>query len=332
MFVDYMEELLGEAKYNLSRTEANWDCPFCDDSRTRFRMHTSKLAGHCFNCGWGGSAIKFVSDYQRVGWHDALDIVNFYEEYRPLPQNVFEEVFDRLIIAGQDSELTRKYIPLPSDFKLLSNSASLQAKRYLDYAKSRGLSDKQIALHGLGFCPVGEIKLTEEKSTNLDNHLFIQTYDDRNDPIYWMARAIRKDIKPKAFNPVGVTNTINKSDVIFNFNNAKKHGVVVINEGVFDATTVGDYGTALFGKTLSARQLLQLIQADLDAVYIMLDPDALKDALKIADLLSKHIKNVYLCDLQDGDPNEVGRKGCLSALAKAERYTALTSLKYKLLR
>src|SRR5690606_20821036 len=132
--------------------------------------------------------------------------------------------------------------------------------------------------------------------------------DDEDKPIYWMARAITNEVKPKAFNPVGGVNTINKSDVIFNLNNAKKSGVVVINEGVFDATTVGDYGVALFGKTLSVKQLVQLIKADLDAVYVMLDPDAIDDAIKMAMLLSKHIKNTFLCNLKGGDPNEVGRK------------------------
>ncbi|MNW28283.1 DNA primase [compost metagenome] len=332
MFIDYMEQLLGPSKPNPSHTEFHWDCPFCTDTRQRFRINTDSLKCFCFNCSWGGNAIGFVQRYQSLKWHEALDIVTFYQDFRPLPQDVFEEVFDGLFLEGIDLDSLdpKKYIELPSDFQLLSSSASLQSKKFRDYAYSRGLTDRQIDIHGLGWCPEGVVKVADRK-VNLDRHLFVQTFDEDNKPIYWMSRAIYESIKPKAFNPVGGVNTINKSDVLFNLNNAKKSGVVVLNEGVFDSTTVGDYGVAMFGKSLSTKQLIQLLKADLDAIYVMLDPDAWEDALKLSLLLSRHIKNVFLCNLKDGDPNEVGKAGCLRALREAEKFDQLTVLKHKLL-
>jgi DNA primase len=326
-----MEQLLGPAKFNLSNAEANFDCPFCSDSRQRFRMNSNTLKCYCFNCSWGGNAISFIQRYQRIKWAEALDIVNFYQDFRPIPQDVYEEVFDRLFLEDMEETLEeKKYIPLPSDFHYLHCSLSLQSKKFLEYAKKRGLTDAQIESHGVGWCPEGEVKLNEDRKTYLNRHIFIQTYDDLNKPLYWMARAIVADVKPKAFNPVGGVRTINKSDVLFNFNNAKKTGTIVLNEGVFDATTVGSSGVAMFGKTLSMKQLVQLIRAGVDTIYVMLDPDALEDAIKIANLLSKHIKNVFLCNLRDGDPNEVGRRGCLEALRNAERFNKLVALKYRL--
>lgn len=332
MFIDYMEQLLGPSKPNSSHTEFHWDCPFCTDTRQRFRMNTNTLKYFCFNCSRGGNAIHFVQSYQQIKWADALDIVNFYQDFRPLPQEVYDEVFDKLFLEGSQEESleSKKYIPLPSDFRLLHNSSSLLAQKFLSYARGRGLTERQIELHGVGWCADGEVKITDAKKTYLNRHLFIQTFDDINKPLYWMARAIVNDVKPKAFNPVGGTNTINKSDVLFNLNNAKKTGVVVLNEGVFDATTVGNSGVAMFGKTLSVKQLIQLIQADIDTVYVMLDPDAFEDAIKIASMLTRHIQNVFICDLKDGDPNEVGRVGCLEALRTAERFSKLTALKLRL--
>jgi DNA primase len=192
------------------------------------------------------------------------------------------------------------------------------------------LTERQIALHGVGYCPEGETTLPDGRKTYLSNRLFVQVFDENNSPIYWVARALFKDMKPKVFNPVGGANTINKADVIFNLNNAIKTGVIVLSEGVFDAITVGDSGTALLGKTMSVYQLLLLIKSGVDTIYLLLDPDAIESELKLADLLSKHIKNVYLCSTVGGDPNEVGRKGCLQALKSAERYSKLTALKYKL--
>ncbi len=319
------------------KEKPNSTVPFCvsrgetADTKKRFRFNKEKLVGVCYNCGWGGNAVTFVRDLNNLTWADALDIVNFYSEFKPLPADVFEEVFDRIYIEGKDTEVDRNYIPLPSDFKLLSNSNSLIAEPIRKYAKSRNLTEKQIEIHGMGFCPTGEIILPNNKSTFIDNRLITQVFDDNGKPVYWMGRSILKDAKPKTFNPVGGRNTINKTDVIFNLNNAKKTGFAVISEGVFDATTIGNSGTALFGKTLSVKQLLLLIRADLEAVYVMLDPDAKKNALVIADLLSKHLNKVFLCDLRGGDPNEVGKRACFEALKTAEKYDQFTALKYRLL-
>lgn len=333
-----MTQLFGEEpKWNTAEVEAQWNCPFCvergetPDTRKRFRMNRIKLVGYCFNCGWKGNAVKFIRDFQKVSWSEAVDILNFYNDFQPLPQDVFEEVFDKIYLEDKELNTEKVTIPLPKDFKLLYNTKSKLADVYWKYAKKRGLTDRQIELHGVGFCPEGEILLPNKKKYYLRNRLIIQVFDDDNKSIYWMGRALSNNVKPKTFNPAGTRNSINKSDVIFNLNNAKKIGSVVITEGVFDATTVGDAGVALFGKTISVKQLLLLIKADLEAVYIMLDPDAFKDALKMADLISKHIKNTFICRPKGGDPNEIGKKGCLEAIKNAERYDKLTALKYLLL-
>lgn len=332
MFLDYMESVLGEARMSTSGVEANFDCPFCSDTRHRFRMNVYKLRGYCFNCQWKGNAVSFVRDFNHVNSTEAFDIVNFYQDFKPLPQDVYEEVFDELFMS--DIELEKRYIPLPSDFKLLHNTKSVQAKRFLKYAQKRHLTEEQIEVHGVGWCPDGEIVIKnskgEEKRTFLRERLIVQAFGDNNKPVYWNARAINDKIKPKSFNPVGGFNTINKTDVLFNLNNAKKHGVAVLGEGVFDATAIGKYGICGFGKTLAMNQLIQLIKADLEALYIMYDPDALGDAIKTCGMTFKHIPT-YLCTLDGGDPDEVGKKGIAKALKTAEKFDNFTALKYKLL-
>jgi len=334
-FIHYVESLLGEAKWNTSEMEASWNCPFCtsrgetEDTKERFRMNRVKLLGVCYNCGWGGNAVSFVRDYQGLTWAESLDVVNFYTDFTPLPQDVFDEVFDRIYLEGKDVGITKKVIPLPSDYKLLAGSTSMMADPFRKYAESRLLTEKQIDLHGIGFCPEGEMKLPNGDTIYLRNRLVTQVFGDNGEPQYWMGRAIR-DMKPKTLNPTGGLNTLNKSDVIFNLNNAKKTGVAVLTEGVFDATTIGNSGIALFGKTMSAKQLLLLIKAEFRKIFVMLDGDAIKNAFHICDTLSKHIPEVYFCYTGNADPNELGRKGCLEVLKNAERYNKLTSLKYKL--
>lgn len=338
-FVLYIESQLGEARWNSSETEASWCCPFCEkrgeseDTRYRFRFNVNKLVGVCYNCAWGGNAIDFIRELQGLSYGESLDILNFYAEYKPLPASVFDEVFDKIFLEGKEVNLNKKVVPLPKDFKLLHGTKALTSKPFIDYAKSRGLTDEQIELHGVGFCPEGEIKLENGKSFYLKERLIIQVFNEKGEPVYWMGRALRGNAKPKTFNPVGTANSYGKTDVVFNLNNARKHDVCVITEGVFDATTVGSNGVALFGKTMNVKQLVQILNAKFKRVYVMLDNDALKNAIDVCEMLSKHIPETFLCHIEEngGDPNGIGKVGCLNVLKQAEKYNHLTAAKYKLL-
>lgn len=328
-FIAYMEQCLGEAKYNTSMTEASWNCPFCvsrgetPDTRCRFSINTYTLRCQCFNCGYKGNAVTFTKDFNHVSMADAYDIVNFYEDFTPLSENVFEEIYDSLML--EDYEESKKVVPLPDDFIPLTTNTRMGEKFY-NYAKGRHFSDKQIVQHGLGYCPNGIIT----DKTNLRNRLVMQVHNDEGKPIYWNARDITGKLKPKSLNPPKGLNTINKSDVLFNLNNAKKTGLVIVTEGIFDSIIFGEHGVALFGKTMSTKQLVQLIKSGVEDIMIALDPDAFREELKLAERLSKHFKNVYILHLEGDDANALGRKGVLPFLSKAERYDAFTKIKYSL--
>lgn len=326
-----MERLLGPAKWNSAHTEAQWDCPFCGDKRKRFRMNSKSLLAYCFNCDWRGSAVRFLQDYEHLNVHDAFDVINNYQEFTPLPHNLYDYIYEELYGHELDINYHHKYtIPLPDDFELLYGNHSIRSKNFMRYARKRGLSDNQLYVHGVGFCSNGKIDLGNNHFAHVDNHLIVQTFNDHNDPIYWMGRAINNKIKPKAYNPQGKEGFYNKSDVVFNLNNAKKEGYVVINEGVFDAMSVGKVGTALFGKTLSMRQLEAYIKADIEKAYVMLDPDARLYEIKLADTISHYIPT-FLCFLKNGDPNDIGHKGCVQAIKDAIPYSPLIGAKMKLM-
>ena len=50
----------------------------------------------------------------------------------------------------------------------------------------------------------------------------------------------------------------------------------------------------------------KIVTSEVKKVYIALDKDAMKDALKHCELLLNEGKEVYLVDLEDKDPNEMG--------------------------
>lgn len=319
MIIEYIESLLGEAKWNSAGTEAQFQCPFCQDYKRRLYINAEKLLCNCFNCGWKGNIAQFIKDYQGLSWSEAVDILQFYDSYRPLPKDLYDELFERVYMEG--IELEKKPNPLPPEFHLLVDSDIKEAKRFWKYAFKRRLTPKQIKLHGVGYSTYYKLK----------NRLIIQVFDDSGRSIYWIARSIYPNVDPKTLNPPSKKGYFAKSDVLFNLNNASQYEAVVITEGIFDAITVGDVAVALFGKTMSIKQLALLLESGIKKAYVMLDPDAKQEAVQISLILSRHLKEVFICDLKKGDPNKVGRKACLEAIKSAEKFDKLTAVKYKLL-
>lgn len=335
MFIDYIEAELGEASWNSTGVEASWNCPFCtsrgetEDTRQRFGFNENKLVGHCFNCGWSGNAVTFVRDIRGISWKEAIDTVNIYVDFKPLPTNVFDEVYSGLYLEGLTIEQVKSPPKLPSDFRTIHESKSVLRDRYIDYARSRGVTPDQIELYDMGYCLEGETQFSNGNTTKLNNHLFVLN-PTNNGVTYWMARALNPATKPKTFNPPSSNTILGKSEVVFNLDIAKETGAVVITEGIFDALTLGKSGVALFGKMMSTSQYLALINCGADTMYVMLDGDARGYALEICERLNRVIDNVYFCEMGSQDPNDLGPEGCLRVLSKAERYSPLTSIKLKL--
>ncbi len=74
--------------------------------------------------------------------------------------------------------------------------------------------------------------------------------------------------------------------------------------------------------------MMKLIDPQVKIVYVSLDKDALKDALKYAEELLNLGKDVYLIDLQDKDPSDMGFEKFTKLVHEAEQLS-LGELIYK---
>jgi ORF023 len=171
------------------------------------------------------------------------------------------------------------------------------------------------------------------------NRVIIPIYES-GELKFWVARAIQRDIKMKEKSPSDEDYQISKSEVIFNIDiAAKQYHSCVICEGIFDALSYGNVGVSLLGKSLYQEQLNILLgyrELLTEGVYISLDNDAKKDALKIASKLSEYFK-VYIVNIPSelDDPNNVlmtkGIKYLYSLLENAEEYEEFTSIRSRFL-
>ena len=98
-------------------------------------------------------------------------------------------------------------------------------------------------------------------------------------------------------------------DIIFNELNIDWDSDVILVEGVFDAIFAGN-AVALLGSTLreESRLFQHIIQND-SSVFIALDPDAEKKAMRIARTLLKYDVEVWKIDLPEGeDVSSIGKE------------------------
>lgn len=120
----------------------------------------------------------------------------------------------------------------------------------------------------------------------------------------WQARFVgtppHKTI-PKYYSAPGMK----RNQILYNFDNAKKHDFVVVMEGPTDVWSFGPEAVALFGKSLSTAQT-QMLLGTWNTIYICLDGDALIDAQGIYDQLGTQARCKRLVKLPDRlDPGDL---------------------------
>jgi hypothetical protein len=140
---------------------------------------------------------------------------------------------------------------------------------------------------------------------------------------YFIARSFEKDPSRKYDSPKCNKNAIIGLEYFINWNIP-----VILCEGIFDAIAIKRNVIPLFGKTIPKALMMKLVETNVKTVYVALDKDALKDALKYAEELLNLGKDVYLVDLDDKDPSEMGFDKFTSLVHKAEQLT-LSELIYK---
>ncbi len=149
-------------------------CPFHHEKTPSFTVSPSKQFYHCFGCGAHGNAIRFVMEYDRMEFRDAVEHLARYVGME-LPKSI-------------EDDATRELAPI---YDILSK-ASDQYQRWLrqhparrqavDYLKGRGVSGEIAAEYGLGFAPPGRdllIKALDRPALLLKAGLAGKTEDGR---------------------------------------------------------------------------------------------------------------------------------------------------------
>ena len=171
------------------------------------------------------------------------------------------------------------------------------------YLKNRGITRHDIVRYGIGYCESGPY----------EKMIIIPSYDKDGKLNFFTGRSYYKDASFKHKNPK-VSKDIIGFDLFINWNEP-----ITIVEGAFDAIAVKRNAIPLFGKIILKKLKKQIIKKNVKDIYIALDSDARDKALDICQYFIDNGIRVYLIELGDKDPSELGYKNIIWTLYRSDK-------------
>ena len=142
------------------------------------------------------------------------------------------------------------------------------------------------------------------------NMIIIPSYDADGKLNYFTGRSFEKDPYVKYRNPE-VSRDIIPFELFINWSSP-----LVLVEGMFDALAVKRNAIPLLGKHIQRELMKKIVTSQVQKIYIALDKDAQQDAVKFCEQLMDEGKEIYLVDLEDKDPSEMGFKAITNLIQK----------------
>jgi DNA primase len=298
------ESMLGKGQ-STSKGNYAFKCPFCTHHKNKLEVNLRTTAKrenfwHCWVCGVKGKTLLTL--FKKI----------------KAPQDKINEL-NLLVIPTKKEEIITGTLKLPKEFILLSNPvedkiAQIEAKHALKFLKKRNITQNDIVKYNIGFCKDGVYS----------ERVIIPSYDTEGRLNYFIARSY-KDSDRKYKNPPALAKDVIGFELYINWD-----APIILVEGIFDALTIKRNVIPLFGKVLHSKLMQKLVKSSVDRIYIALDNDARKDALKQAENLMSYGKEVYLVEMEGKDANEIGFEQFLNTLEKTVPLNLKTLIEKKL--
>jgi DNA primase len=217
-----------------------------------------------------------------------------------------------VIVSSEVLALPAEYIALNDIY--LDKVAQIEAKHALKFLTKRNVTKDDIIKYNIGFCKEG----------SYGGRIIIPSYDANGILNYFVARAYKESDR-KYKNPPVASKEVIGLELYINWD-----APIILCEGMFDAITIKRNVIPLLGKVLHNKLMEKLVKSSVDRIYIALDNDAKKDALKHAEKLMSYGKEVYMVELEGKDANEIGFESFLNTLEHTEPLTFQSLLEKKL--
>lgn len=344
-------EVVGE-RVTLKKAGKNLSglCPFHDEKSPSFTVSRDKQFYHCFGCGAHGNALRFLMEYDRLSFPEAVEQLASrlgmeVEREDARPKSPHEQERERKRDEGVNLlELAQRF------FRDGLRHAQAQSAR--DYLQGRGVSEEIMARFGIGFAldswDALKVHLSQHgvaESVQVEYGLLVQreetgrSYDRfRHRVIFpirdWKGRTVGfggrvlDDTKPKYLNSPE-TPVFHKGRELYGLYEARQHNDrltrMIVVEGYMDVVALAQHGitnaVATLG-TAATEDHLRRMYRMVNEVVFCFDGDeagrraaqrALEHALPVM-IDGRQARFLFLPDGED--PDSLVRKEGADAFAK----------------
>jgi DNA primase len=296
-----VENVLGKS-YKRAKDNYAFTCPFCNHRKPKLEINLNtndkgENPWECWVCETKGRTIKSLLKQLKISGPQAQGVLQYIKKGEEVDYQVVKLV-----------ELPKEFQPLYS-----APTTSFSANIARKYLYDRGITDNDILKYNIGYCIAGEFS----------DRIIIPSYDQNNQLNFYVARSFNRSYA-KYKNPEA------SKDIIVFENLINWNQPIIICEGVFDAMAIRRNAIPILGKNISKSLLKKIVSSKVKEIYIALDRDALKKAVKFCEQFISMGKKVYLVDMNEKDPSEMGFQLFTNHIQDAEELDLSSLLQYKL--
>ena len=315
-------------------------CPFHNEKTPSFVVSPSKGLFKCFGCGKGGNAVSFVMEHENITYPEALKIVA--KKYGIEVKEREETEEDKIRNNNRESMFMLNSWAAEYFVNTLHNTDEGISVGLSYFRQQRGFSESTIKKFGLGFCPSGGDKMSQDAlragykeefllSTGLslkserDNSLFDRFRERVMFPVHNVSgrivafggRTLRTDKKVAKYQNSPESEIYSKKNEIYGLFFAKKaiqqQNYAIMVEGYTDVISMHQSGVenvvASSGTSLTTEQI-RLLSRFSKNITVMYDGDSAgqKASLRGIDMILKEGLNVRVVLLPvEHDPDSFAR-------------------------
>ncbi|RKU91465.1 DNA primase [Helicobacter pylori] len=314
-----------ERYLDLYKAGANFKacCPFHEERSASFIISPEKNIYHCFGCGVSGDALKFLQEYQKISFIEAVEevakIYHYALEYETNARTEQNARLKELLLHANNLFKER----LKNEPKVLN---------YL--TNTRAISLEMIEAYDLGYCLHGDLEVLKERFSKEDliacglfsdknqekelksfcnYRITIPLKDSKGKIISFSARLciprlLKTNKAPKYING-RETSLFNKTFFLYNYNraleNIKQKKQVIICEGFFDVMAYEhfEYKNAICtsGTAFTKEHLAFLNKLNVELCFSFDNDNAgLEATIRALEMcLKHHITNMSVIKIKD---------------------------------
>jgi len=293
-----LEEVLGSSD-SAGKFDTVFHCPFCNHHKKKLSINLTNQKYHCWICETKGRSLSTLFHKCGASSSQINQLKNVLEYYK---------IKDDININDNQSILK-----LPDEYISLSSKPNKDVINFLRREKP-SLTMSDVIKHKIGYCLSGKYA-GRIILPSYDKNGFLNFFEGRDFTGMSMYKYLGAPVK---INDI----IINEFFLDFKF-------PLVIVEGFFDSLSVKRNVTYLTGSIISEKLKHRLLMEETPMVYVVIDPDKKKQAIKYCiELNALGIKTRFVdCGTQDpSDFGYINTWNSINESVEIDEYSAITYL------